>query len=257
MTEVILICAFCSLVVFTILWWIQLKTKNATLVDVAWSFGVGTVSAVLAFHASGAIPRRWVLVGLTTIWSLRLGGHLFFDRVLGNKKEDVRYAKLRKEWSQAKFYFLYVVQAALVILLPLTLLGAFNNSSSFPGLLDFLGLTVWIAAIAGESIADAQLAAFRKNPVNKGKTCRSGLWKYSRHPNYFFEWLIWCAYLPLAIGSPLVWVSWMGPALLLFLLLKVSGIPPTEAGSIESRGDEYREYQRTTNAFIPGRPRHD
>ena len=255
MSPIVFYCAVGSGLFFTLLWAIQLKTKNATSVDVAWSFGIAVVSSIFAVQSEGNATRRAVLAGLTFIWAFRLGGHLFFDRVIGQKPEDGRYAKLRKEWSSAKFYLLYLIQSALTILLPLTLLGAFQNPDTFGKPLDFLAIGFWMFAISGEALADHQLAKFKKNPLNRGKTCKSGLWHYSRHPNYFFEWLIWCAYLPLAWGSPLFWVSFSGPALLLLLLTKISGIPPTEAQAVESRGEEYREYQRTTNAFIPGRPK--
>jgi steroid 5-alpha reductase family enzyme len=112
-------------------------------------------------------------------------------------------------------------------------------------------------AIAGEAIADRQLARFRAHPANRGKTCRVGLWSVSRHPNYFFEWLIWCAYIPLSIGSPLFFAALLGPVLLLVFLLKVSGVPPTEAQAVSSRGEDYRRYQRTVSVFFPWFPKED
>jgi steroid 5-alpha reductase family enzyme len=112
-----------------------------------------------------------------------------------------------------------------------------------------------ILSIVGESIADAQLAKWRKNPANKGRTCRAGLWNYSRHPNYFFEWLHWWFYVPLTITLPFGWLSLALPALMLYFLLRVTGIPYTEMQAIKSRGDDYREYQRTTSAFIPWFPK--
>ena len=114
-----------------------------------------------------------------------------------------------------------------------------------------------LSAIVGETVADRQLANWRKDPNNKGRTCRSGLWRYSRHPNYFCEWLMWCAYAALAWPGPLGPVALGAPALLLFLVLKVTGIPPTEARALASRGADYRRYQRTTSAFVPWPPRPD
>jgi steroid 5-alpha reductase family enzyme len=110
-----------------------------------------------------------------------------------------------------------------------------------------------MVALTGESIADRQLARFRASPSNRGKVCREGLWRYSRHPNYFFEWFHWWAYAWLAVGSPLWWLPILGVVVMYLFLTRVTGVPPTEAQAIRSRGDAYREYQRTTNAFFPGR----
>ncbi len=242
-----------ALVIFggmTLLYYRQTITKNATSVDMYWALGIGIQTALIAWKSDGDLVRRVVIAILVGAWSLRLGSHLYFDRVLKGE-EDGRYARFRKELSSLAFFGLYMAQAVLVFLLPLTFLGAFNNSVAFPSSLDILALALWGGSIFGEGTADRQLARFRANPSNRGKTCRDGLWKYSRHPNYFFEWLIWCAYIPLSIGSSQFFVALLGPALLLFLLLKVSGVPPTEAQALVSRGDDYRDYQRTTSVFIP------
>jgi steroid 5-alpha reductase family enzyme len=183
-----------------------------------------------------------------------LAAHLFFDRVLTGI-EDGRYTRFRRELSPVAFYGLYVAQGVLIFLLPLTFLGALNNRTPFPAVLDIVALVLWTVSIVGEFIADRQLARFRAQPANRGRTCRVGLWKLSRHPNYFFEWLIWCAYIPLAIGSPSFLFAILGPSLLLFFLLKVSGVPPTEAQALTSRGDDYRDYQKSTSVFIPWFPR--
>jgi len=120
---------------------------------------------------------------------------------------------------------------------------------------DVLAIAVWIVAIAGEGVADRQLARFRADPENRGKTCRAGLWRYSRHPNYFFEWVHWFTYVLLAFGSPYVWLTLAGPAVMLLFLYKVTGIPYTEKRALMSRGDDYRRYQETTSAFVPWFPR--
>lgn len=238
----------------TLLFFRHQATKNSTSVDAFWAAGIGIETALIAWKAEGDVLRRVVIAALVGAWAIRLAGHLYFDRVLTGI-EDGRYTRFRREWSAAGFYGLYAGQAALIFLLPLTFLGAFANQTPFPSALDILALALWAIAIFGEFTADRQLARFRGNPSNKGKTCRDGLWRYSRHPNYFFEWLIWCAYIPLAVGSPYFLVSLLGPALLLFFLLKVSGVPPTEAQALTSRGNDYREYQRTTSVFVPWFPK--
>jgi steroid 5-alpha reductase family enzyme len=117
------------------------------------------------------------------------------------------------------------------------------------------GVLVWVVAVTGEALADRQLAAFRADQTNRGRTCRVGLWRLSRHPNYFFEWLHWWSYVLLGVGSPWWALTLVGPALMLYFLLRVTGIPATEAQALASRGEDYREYQRTTSAFVPWFPR--
>jgi steroid 5-alpha reductase family enzyme len=117
------------------------------------------------------------------------------------------------------------------------------------------GIAVWVASIAGESIADRQLARFRADPAHRGRTCRAGLWRYSRHPNYFFEWLHWFTYVALAVGSPLPWLSLAGPIVMYVFLRWVSGIPFTEAQALRTRGEDYRRYQQSTPLLFPWFPR--
>jgi steroid 5-alpha reductase family enzyme len=118
-------------------------------------------------------------------------------------------------------------------------------------LLEYIGAGIWLIALTGEAIADWQLDQFKKDPANKGKVCNKGLWNYSRHPNYFFEWLIWVGYFVFALASPYGFIAIISPAIILYLLLNVTGIPATEEQSVRSKGDLYKEYQRTTSAFVP------
>jgi steroid 5-alpha reductase family enzyme len=130
------------------------------------------------------------------------------------------------------------------------LLPTINDDASLHPL-EIAGAVLWLLALSGEALADAQLGAFKRNAKNRGRVCNVGLWRYSRHPNYFFEWMIWVAYFVFALGSPHGWIAIIGPASILYLLLRVTGIPMTEEQSLRSRGDAYREYQRTTSAFVP------
>lgn len=254
MTSVLLISAIVIFLVINLAYWRQTITKNATSIDAIWALGIGIQTIVLGYKSDGDELRRIVICSLVGLWAVRLAGHLYFTRVVTGI-EDGRYTRFRREFSPLGFYGLYIAQAVLIFLLPLTFLGAFQNLNSFPTTLDIVSLSLWGVSILGEWIADRQLAKFKSNPSNRGKTCRNGLWKYSRHPNYFFEWLIWCAYIPLSFGSSLFFISFLGPLLLLFLLLKVSGVPPTEAQALLSRGGDYRDYQKTTSVFIPWFPR--
>jgi steroid 5-alpha reductase family enzyme len=119
----------------------------------------------------------------------------------------------------------------------------------------YCGVALWLVAVVGESVADRELAAHRADPSRRGATCRSGLWRYSRHPNYFFEWLHWWTYVIIAAGAPWWWVALAGPAVMTFFLFKVTGIPATEAQALATRGDDYRDYQRTTSVFVPWFPK--
>jgi steroid 5-alpha reductase family enzyme len=121
--------------------------------------------------------------------------------------------------------------------------------------LEYAGAVLWVFAFLGEVLADAQLARFKANPVNRGKVCDLGLWRFSRHPNYFFEWLIWVSYALFALASPHGYLGLISPALILFFLLKVTGIPATEAQALRSKGEAYRRYQQTTSVFIPWIPK--
>jgi steroid 5-alpha reductase family enzyme len=239
------------------LWVIHFLIRNAAIVDVGWAAGLGILAFYYATAGPGYSPRRWAIAAMAGIWSIRLAAHLLFDRILGHPEEG-RYLQLRAEWkTNIGFLFLlfYQFQALLDVLLSLPFLLACLNPAAPLGPFEKIGGAIWIIGIGGEALADAQLNFFKKNPANKGKTCRTGLWNYSRHPNYFFEWLIWVAYAVFALGSPWGWLGLLSPLLILYFLLRVTGIPATEAQALRSRGDAYREYQRTTSAFVPWFPK--
>jgi len=238
---------------FAALWLIQVRIKDASHVDVGWALGLGFLGVYLAASSSG-LPERRALVGLMTVfWSLRLAAHLYFDRVKG-KPEDGRYATLRASWGGAanrNFFFFFQAQGVLDAILALSFVAAASRPGPLgPG--DALAAAIWVISLSGEATADRQLAAFRADPANKGQVCRTGLWSWSRHPNYFFEWLYWMSFVAMAPGD---WRVWLSPALMLYFLLRVTGIPATEAQALKSRGDAYRRYQNEVSRFIPWPPR--
>jgi steroid 5-alpha reductase family enzyme len=241
-------------VLFVILWAIQWARRDASLVDVGWA---GSVGLIALFFAAGENPltlHDLLVTGVAAAWSFRLAGYLLVNRVIG-KPEDGRYQRLREHWgdrAQPWFFLFFQAQALLALMFAAPMRVALAAPGS--PLTDALGLAVGVTSILGESLADAQLAAFRANPANRGTTCRAGLWRYSRHPNYFFEWLHWWAYPLLAYGSWWWWVTLFAPALMLLFLYRVTGIPATEAQAVASRGDDYRRYQRETSPFIPWFP---
>jgi len=146
-------------------------------------------------------------------------------------------------------FFYYQAVLALMLSLPFSLIMI--NPSPKLSWIEYLGAALWLVAVSGESLADWQLKRFKSNPANKGKVCEAGLWNYSRHPNYFFEWMIWMSYFIFALGSPWGFISIICPVAILYFLLKVTGIPYTEAQILKSRGKLYVDYQKTTSAFIP------
>jgi steroid 5-alpha reductase family enzyme len=222
---------------------------------VAWTLLVVGLAVTYGVASDGDQWRRALVAGLVTAWGLRLAFHLVRDRVLTARGEDGRYRALREQWgprAPRNFLFLHLAQVGFALLFSLPVLAAMRG-----GPLDgwaLAGVLVWLVAVMGEGVADRQLAAFRADPGNRGEVCRVGLWRYSRHPNYFFEWLQWWAYVALGHAAPL---TFLGPAVMLVFLFRLTGIPYTERQALRTRGDKYRAYQRTTNAFVPWPPRSD
>ncbi len=235
------------------------RLNNFSLVDPIWSLGFTPIVFVYAALTSGYQSRRIAIVSMVTLWSCRLGLHLVARWKKHFPHEDVRYAQLRTEWgpkTNGKMFGFYQLQGVLQIVLSLPFLLACRNAVASDGPLglgyfEWTGIALWAAGILGEAISDQQLAAFRVDPSNKGKVCRRGLWNYSRHPNYFFEWLVWVAYFVFALGSPFGFLAALSPIAMWHFLVNVTGIPMTEELSVKSKGDAYREYQRTTSAFVP------
>ncbi len=241
---------------FAVFWLIQRVTGNASIVDIAWPYGIGLTALAFGVLSSGYEPRRALVATLGALWSFRLGSYIT-KRVL-TMPEDKRYEALReqhKDNPQTFFFFFYEFQAITVVIFALPMLIAMRRPAEALDIFDALGVAIWLVAVVGEAVADAQLNAFRGDPANKGGVCNTGLWRYSRHPNYFFEWLHWFAYVAIGITAPLGWLTLLGPALMLYFLWKVTGIPVTEQHMLESRGDAYRRYQQSTSIFVPWPPR--
>jgi len=237
-----------------LVWWIAMRIKNAGIVDIAWAGNFTLLAVVYAVLGSGYRPRKALAVAMMTAWSLRLTLHLY-RRVMGHHPvEDGRYQQLRREWASSlpvKFFWFFQFQGCLNVVLSVPVLLACLNAEPQIHVLEWLALGTSITALLGEWAADSQLARFKSNPANAGKVCQAGLWNYSRHPNYFFEWLIWVSYFLLVLPSPYGFATIYCPLLMLYFLFRVTGIPMTEEQAIRSKGDVYREYQRTTSAFVP------
>ena len=234
-------------------WAVQRRTGNAGWVDVIWTFALGGAGVAYALAGGMGGTRAWLAAALVAAWALRLGGYIL--RRTRHGAEDVRYASLRAEWGdgfQRRMFGFLQLQAAVAAVLALAVLLAARNPAPL-GLGDAAGVAVFLIAILGGNAADEQLLRFRRAAANRGQVCAVGLWRLSRHPNYFFEVLGWCAWPLLAISAayPPGWLTLAAPALMYWLLVHVSGIPPLEAAMLRSRGDAYRAYQARTRSFLP------
>ncbi|BFI96132.1 MAG: DUF1295 domain-containing protein [Rhodanobacter sp.] len=235
-------------------WRWQRRHTNTGIVDALWAAGLGGAAVLLALLGTGAAAPRLALGVLGGLWGLRLALHLW--RRVGHEPEDGRYRALREHWQgdQRRLFGFFQFQALLIPLFALPFVAVATNAVASPPWLA-AGVAIWIVGVLGEAVADTQLARFRADPRHRGRSCRHGLWRYSRHPNYFFEWLHWFAYVALAVGSPLVWLAWSGPVLMWLFLRFISGIPFTEAQALRTRGEDYRAYQRSTPMLFPWFPK--
>lgn len=242
-------------VLMAIGWEIQRRTRNAGVVDAIWAAAMGSAAVYYATIGAGCSLPRLLVAMLGGIWGARLSLHLL-ARIL-REPEDGRYRHLRRHWndSQPKFFGFFMLQAGFTALFSIPFLVAASSTCGRLNGWMIAGVLVWIGSLVGESIADQQLARFRDNPANRGRTCRDGLWRWSRHPNYFFEWLHWFAWVLLSVGAPWWWLSLIGPVLMGASLVWGTGIPFTEAQALRSRGDDYRRYQQETSMFFPWFPR--
>ena len=255
-TNLFLLSGAAILLMMTLLWLLSLTLKNSSIVDIVWGFGfILIVWLVFALAPHGYLPRRQLVALLVTIWGVRLALHIG-SRNWG-KPEDFRYARWRVEngprWWWVSYFKVFLLQGLIMWILSAPLIAA--QTSGFPAILtplDLLGIWFWGAGLLFESVADAQLAHFKKNPANRGKILASGLWKFSRHPNYFGEAVLWWGYYLLALAAGAGWTIF-APVLMTFLLVKVSGVAMLEKTLKSKPG--YTEYMKNTNAFVPWFPK--
>ncbi|HMD60683.1 MAG TPA: DUF1295 domain-containing protein [Opitutaceae bacterium] len=244
--------------VFGLAYGLARSIDNYGVVDVVWSYAFAPLCAFYALFGSGWPVRRAMIAAMVLVWSIRLGTHLLVRVGRSHPREDSRYGQLRRNWAPAfapRMAGFFQLQGASVVLLGVPFLASCANPQPGLGAFEWAGAALWLAAISGEALADAQLARFKRDPANAPKVCDAGLWRYSRHPNYFFEWLVWVSYFLFGCASPWGWLGILSPACILYLLLRVTGIPMAEEQSLRSRGDAYRRYRERTSSFVPLPPR--
>lgn len=243
-------------ILFFLARWLSKKIANLSIVDAVWAFAFAPVCLTYTVLGDGWIWRRVAISAVIVIWSLRLGGHLVKRIKKHHPSEDGRYVVLRKKFpGRYAFFWFFQAQALLVWLLMLPVYLISGNAEvgfSWP---EVLGLGLWLVGVIGESIADSQLKSFAASQEGSKEVCRNGLWKYSRHPNYFFQSLLWWGLFLIALPTEYGYFAILAPAAMLFFLLRVTGIPLTEKLSLKKRGEAYRQYQKTTSAFIPLPPK--
>jgi steroid 5-alpha reductase family enzyme len=243
----------CCAIMFLVWLW-SYKIKNAGVVDIFWSYNFPVIAIILLLCAPGFETRKLLICGMVMIAGIRLGTHLAIRVTRHLRQEEPRYAQIRKEWgekAEVKMALFFQMQALSNVLLAVPFFIITLNTRPQLSAFEYAGGVLWLISVLGEATADAQLAAFKKDAANKGKVCDKGLWGYSRHPNYFFEWLMWVSYFVFALGSPYGYLAIISPAIILYLLLKVTGIPMTEEQSIRSKGEAFREYQKRVSVFVP------
>jgi steroid 5-alpha reductase family enzyme len=247
-------------IIMGVAWLVWRGSRNSGWVDTIWTFGLGLVGFVGAVMAMPLRLQSLIVAAMAVIWSLRLGLHI--ARRTRGITDDPRYAKLIRDWgadASPNMFWLLQKQALVSIPLGLAMWLAANVPGSVPPAQAAIAVLIFVVAIAGEATADEQLRRFRHDLANKGKICDVGLWRMSRHPNYFFEWLGWLAYPVLAIDltghEPFGYIALVAPLCMYWLLVYVSGIPPLEEHMLADRGDAFRKYQMTTNVFFPGPPK--
>ena len=256
LATVVALSALLILFYMTTAWLVSLWLRNASIVDVLWGPGFVLLTWFWAFRIDGFSGRQILLALLVTVWGVRLGVHIFLRNA--GKGEDYRYARWREQaglrWWWLSYFKVFLLQGAVMWLVSIPLIAALHSPIPVAlTLLDYAGVALWLTGFAFEAVGDAQLARFKANPANKGKVFDRGLWRYTRHPNYFGEALLWWGYTTIALAAG-AWWTLFSPALMTFLLLRVSGVAMLEKDLAESK-PSYRDYIRRTSPFLPLPPK--
>jgi steroid 5-alpha reductase family enzyme len=249
---------FLVMTLMSLLWVVFYFKKNAGIADIGWAAGFVLSSWAYFFLGNGNTAKKLALVVMVSVWGIRLAWQLY-QRFIAIVEEDSRYQTLRQTWgsenSDFKFFMLFIFQGVLVIFLTAPFLIVCSYASPGWQGVEIVGMLIWLIGVVGEIISDNQLYQFKTLPENKGKVFKEGFWYFSRHPNYFFEFVVWIGYAVFALGTPGGWIGLFAAGLMLILLTKVSGIPLSEAQTLKTKGQEYQKYQESTSSFIPWFPK--
>lgn len=234
-----------------IFWLVSLVRNDVSIVDSLWSLMFLLSAGVYAAAIDAVGPRTMLILALTTVWALRLSGYITWRN--HGQPEDYRYQEIRRNnepgFRYKSLYIVFILQGALAWIISLPLLAAISGQSGL-GVLDYAGIGLWAVGMFFEAVGDWQLSRFKGDPSNRGKVLDQGLWRYTRHPNYFGNFTLWWGFFLIALSAG-GWWTVVSPLLMSFLLLKVSGVKLLEK-DITERRPKYREYIANTNAFFPG-----
>lgn len=252
--QLLVVWIFAALLMAT-LWMIQRSTKNAGIVDIGWAAAIAVMSVFFSSTSHAPVERRLLIGAMGLLWGARLAIHLLIRN--RGRPEDGRYTQLRKDWAPNEQlglfkFFQFQAVAAVFFSIPF-LLSSLNQRASLTSH-EIAGFLLWAIALVGETVSDFQLERFKRSKGGISIVCQEGLWRYSRHPNYFFESLVWIALALFAWPSPAGFIALACPALIIYFIFNITGIPATEAQALRTKGDHYREYQRKTSAFFPWFP---
>ena len=241
----------------TMLWLISIYLKNVSIVDNFWGIGFVLVALIYCLECEVLYTRTKLMMVLVALWGLRLSIYLTYRNY--GKGEDYRYREFRRSFGEHRYWWfsffqVFLLQGGLILIVSLPLLGiTLKTNSNALNLLDYLGLLIWGIGFMFESVGDYQLASFKRHPENKGKLLTKGLWRYTRHPNYFGDTAIWWGFGLFAIASGAYWYS-LGTLVMTYLILKISGVTLLEK-SLSKAKPGYEEYVQTTSAFFPWFPK--
>ena len=241
----------------TALWLVSIYLKNVSIVDIFWGIGFILVTFIYALHGDVMHTRVKMLLLLTVLWGLRLSGYLLYRNY--GKEEDYRYREFRRQYGPERYWWfsffqVFLLQGALILIVSLPQLGVvLHTNSDDLNFIDYFGLVTWCIGFLFETVGDYQLAAFKRNPANKGKLLATGLWRYTRHPNYFGDAAVWWGFGLFAIASGAYWYS-IGSVVMTYLIVRVSGVAMLER-SLAEKKPEYSEYIKRTSSFFPWLPK--
>lgn len=249
--------ALVILICIILLWILSVYLKNASIVDIFWGSGFVIVNAVYFFYQDVVYTRHIILLGLVTLWGLRLSIYLAYRNI--GKGEDFRYQEFRRKYGAHRYWWVsffqvFLLQGVLILIISLPLLGTnVYTQSNQISWIDYIAILVWIIGFVFESVGDYQLTKFKRNLSNKGKVLNTGLWKYTRHPNYFGDAAIWWGYALFCVSSGIYWPI-LGSVAMTFLIIKISGVSLLEE-SLKDKKPEYQNYMKQTSSFFPWFPK--